>query len=143
MKRKKRVNLGKWNKKDPIRWPRLNDQVKWNALENSVYLHLPTYGPIAKKIRMLKTILYEKAFNLFGVIKKEKNIRKPSWRLKQIKDVQNKINYLVKAMKSCSDENEYEALVRLMDELKKRRRVVRSAKHSRKRRWRRKQMQHF
>ena len=30
-KEKKRANLGKWNKTDPIRWPRMNDQVKWNA----------------------------------------------------------------------------------------------------------------
>ena len=44
-------------------------------------------------------------------------------------------------MKSCSDENEYGALVCLMDKLKKRRRVLRSAEHSRKRRWRRKQLQ--
>ena len=38
------------------------------------------------------------------------NIRKPSRRLKQIKDVRNKKN-LAKAIKSCSDENEYGALV--------------------------------
>ena len=61
--RKKRVNVGKWNKKDPVRWPRLNDQAKWNTLENSVFLQLPTYGPIAKKIMMLETILYGEAFN--------------------------------------------------------------------------------
>ena len=61
--RKKRVNVGKWNKKDPVRWPRLNDQAKWNTLENSVFLQLPTYGPVAKKIMMLETILYGEAFN--------------------------------------------------------------------------------
>ena len=77
-KEEERANLGKWNKKDPVRWPRMSAKVKWNALKNSVYLQLPTYGPIAKKIRMLETILYEEAFNLFGVIKKEMNIRKPS-----------------------------------------------------------------
>ena len=69
-------------------------------------------------------------------------IRKPSRRLKQIKDVCNKTKDLAKAMKSCTDENDYGALVCLMDELKKRRRVLRSAKHSRKRRLHRKQLQH-
>ena len=49
---------------------------------------------------MLEMILYQEAFNLFGVIKKEVNIRKPSRRLKQIKDVRNKIKDLAKAMKS-------------------------------------------
>ena len=71
MERKKRANLGKWNKKDPVRWSRMRNQVKWNALENSVYLQLPTFGPIAKKIRMLEIILYKEAFNLFGVKKKK------------------------------------------------------------------------
>ena len=41
-------------------------------------------------------------------------------------------------MKSYSDVNKYGALACLMDELKKRRRVLRSAEDSRKRRWRRK-----
>ena len=103
MEKNKRANLGKWNKKDPLRWPRMSDQVKWNALENSVYLQLPTYGPIAKKTLMLEMILYEEAFSLFGVIKKEMNIRKPSRRLKQIKDVSNQIKDLAKAMKKFSD----------------------------------------
>lgn len=49
MKREKRVKLGKWNKKDPIRWPKMSDQVNWNALKNYVYLELPTYGAITKK----------------------------------------------------------------------------------------------
>ena len=95
---------------------------------------------------MLETILYEAAFNLFGVMnffmKKEMNFRKPSRQLKQMKDVCNHIKDLVKAMKSCSDENEYGALICLMDELKKRRRVLKSAEHSRKRRWCRKQLQY-
>ena len=68
----------------------MSDQVKWSALENSVYLQLPTYGPIVKKIRMLEMILYEEAYNLFGAIKKEMNIRELSRRLKQIKDIRNK-----------------------------------------------------
>ena len=70
------------------------------------------------------------------------NIRKPSKHLKQIKGVCNKIKDLAKAMTSCLDENKYGALVCLMDELKKRRRVLRSGEHSRKRRWHRKQLQH-
>lgn len=78
MERKKGANLGKWSKKDPIRWFRMSDQVKWNPLENSVYLQLPTYGTIAKNIRMLEMTLYQEASNSFGVIKKEMNIRKPS-----------------------------------------------------------------
>ena len=41
-------------------------------------------------------------------------------------------------MKSYSDVNKHGALVFLMDELKKRKRVLRSAKDSRKRRWHRK-----
>ena len=78
---------------------------------------------------MLEWILYEEAFNLFGVTKKQMKIRKPSRRLKQRKYVRNKIKDLAKAMKRCSDENEYGALVCLTDELKKRRRVLRSAEH--------------
>ena len=58
--------------------------------------------------------------------------------MKQIKDVRNIIKDLAKAMKSYSDVNKHGALVCLMDELKKRRRVLRSAEDSRKRRWRRK-----
>ena len=45
-------------------------------------------------------------------------------------------------MKSCSDLNEYGTLVYLMDELKKRRRALRYAEDSRKRRCSRKQLQH-
>ena len=116
----------------------MSDQVKWNALENPIYLQLPTYGPVSKKIKMLEIIPYQEAFNLFGVIKKEINIRKPSRRLKQIKDVRNIIKDLAKAMKSYSDVNKHGALVCLMDELKKRRQVLRSGKDSRKRRWSRK-----
>ena len=48
----------------------MSNWVKWNALENSIYLHLRTYGPTVEKIKMLEWILYEEAFNLFGVIKK-------------------------------------------------------------------------
>ena len=81
-KEEERPNLGTWNKKDPMKWPRMSDQVKWNDLKNFVYLHLPIYEPIAKKIRMLDMIVYEEAFNLFGIIKKEMNIRKPSRLLK-------------------------------------------------------------
>ena len=55
-----------------------------------------------------------------ALLQKEMNIRKPSRQLKQIKNVHNKIKDL---LNSCSDENEYGALVYLMDELKKRRRV--------------------
>ena len=120
----------------------MSDQVKWNALENSIYLQLPTCGPISKKIRMLEMILYQEAFNLFGVIKKEVNIRKPSRRLKQTKDVRNKIKDLAKAIKSFSDVKEYGELVFPTEELKKGRRVLRSAEDSRKRKWRRKQLQH-
>ena len=58
--------------------------------------------------------------------------------MKQIKDVRNIIKDLAKAMKSYSDVNKHGALVCLMDELKKRRRVLRFAEDSRKRRWRRK-----
>ena len=58
--------------------------------------------------------------------------------MKQIKDVRNIIKDLAKAMKSYSDVNKHGALVFLMDELKKRKRVLRSAKDSRKRRWHRK-----
>ena len=46
----KRVNLRKWNKKDPVRWPMMSDQVTWNALGYCVYLLLPTHGPVVKKI---------------------------------------------------------------------------------------------
>ena len=120
----------------------MSDQVTWNALKNSVYLQILTYGPTAKNIRMLEMILHEEAFNLFGVIKKEMNIRKPSRHLKHVKDILSKIKNLVNAMKSCSDENKYGMLVCLKDELKKRRQVFRSAEHSRKRRWCRKQLQH-
>ena len=67
---------------------------------------------------------------------------KSSRRLKQIKDVCNKIKDLAKAMKSCSDASEYGALVYLMDELKNRRWVSWPAEDSRKRRWCRKQLQH-
>ena len=58
--------------------------------------------------------------------------------MKQIKDIRNIIKDLAKAMKSYSDVNKHGALVFLMDELKKRKRVLRSAKDSRKRRWHRK-----
>ena len=58
--------------------------------------------------------------------------------MKQIKDVRNIIKDLAKAMKSYSDVNKHGALVFLRDNLKKRKRVLRSAKDSRKRRWRRK-----
>ena len=59
-KEEERVNLGKWNKKDPVRWPRMSAKVNWNALKNSVYLQLPTNGPIAKKKRfcMRKLLIY-------------------------------------------------------------------------------------
>ena len=80
--------------------------------------------------RLLETILYEEAFSLFGIKTKEKNIRKPSRRLEQIKDVRHKIKDLVKAMKSCSYENEYEVIVCLMNVLKKRKQVLRFAEHS-------------
>ena len=66
-----------------MRWPRMSDQVKWNTLENSVYLQLPTYVPIFRKSRFLEMILSQEAFNLFGVIKKEMNIRKTSGSLKK------------------------------------------------------------
>ena len=49
----------------------MSDQVKWNALENPIYLQLPTYGPVSKKIKILEIIPYQEAFNLFGVIKKK------------------------------------------------------------------------
>ena len=71
---------------------------------------------------------------MLGVIANKKNIRKPSRQLKQIKDICKKIKDLVKAMKTCSDEHKYGALVCLMDKMKKRRRVLRYAEHSRKRR---------
>ena len=64
---------------------------------------------------MLEIILYQEAFNLFGVIKIEINIRKPLRRLKQIKDIRNKIKDLAETMKSCSDVNKHGALVCLMD----------------------------
>ena len=83
-----------------------------------------------KTIRLLETILYEEAFSLFGIKTKEKNVRKPSRRLEQIKDVRHKIKDLVKAMKSCSYENEYEVIVCLMNVLKKRKQVLRFAEHS-------------
>ena len=104
-------------------------------------MHLRTYETTAEKIKMLEWILYEEAFNLFGVTKKQMKIRKPSRRLIQRKYVRNKIKDLAKAMKCCSDENEYGALVCFTDELKKRRRVLRSAEHSRKIRCCRKQLQ--
>ena len=103
-------------------------------------MQLPTYGPIAKKVRMLEMTLCEEAFNLYGAIKKM-NIRKPSRCVKQVNNVLNKIKDLAKAMKSCSDESRYGALVCLMGELKKRRQVLKSAEHSRKKRWHRKQLQ--
>ena len=62
--------------------------------------------------------------------------------MKQIKDVCNKIKDLVKATEGCSDENGYGALVCLINNLKKGRQVLRSAEHSRNRRWCRKQLQH-
>ena len=74
-------------------------------------------------------ILHEEAFNLFGIIKKEVNIRKPPRCLKKLKNVCNKIKDSAKAIKSCTDENEYGGLVCLMNELKKRRRVLMSAEH--------------
>ena len=46
-------------------------------------------------------------------------------------------------MRSCSDQNKYRALVCLMVELKEGIQVLRSPEHSRKRRWRRKQLQHY
>ena len=45
-------------------------QVKWNILKNSVYSQLPRYEPLKEKIRLLGMILYEKVFNLFGLITK-------------------------------------------------------------------------
>ena len=62
--------------------------------------------------------------------------------MKQIKDVRNKIKDLAKAIKSFSDVKEYGELVFPTEELKKGRRVLRSAEDSRKRKWRRKQLQH-
>ena len=93
----------------------MSDQVEWNDLENPVYLQLSTYGPISKNIKMLEIILYQEAFNLFGVIKIEINIRKPLRRLKQIKDIRNKIKDLAETMKSFSDVNKNGALICLMD----------------------------
>ena len=45
-KEEKRANLGKWNKKDRIRWPRISDQVKRNALKimsTCSYQHMGQY----------------------------------------------------------------------------------------------------
>ena len=81
----------------------MRNQVKWNARENSVYLQLPTFGPIAKKIRMLEIILYGEAFNLFVVKKKRNKSRRLKHQTQTIKmfetkDVRNKMKHLAKAM---------------------------------------------
>lgn len=81
---------------------------------------------------LLEKIQYEEAFNLFGIVTKKKNIRKPLCQLEQITDVCNKIKDLAKVMKSRLYENKYEVIVCLMNELKKRMQVLRSAEHSRK-----------
>lgn len=101
MERKNRANLGKGNKKNPIIWPRMRNHVKRNTLANSVYRQLPPQRPITKNIRLLETILHEKAFTLFGALTIEKNTRERSRQLKQIKEVRYKMKDFVKAMKSC------------------------------------------
>ena len=141
-KEEERVKLEKWIKKDPIKLPRMSDLEKWNTLEKTVHAQLPAYGSTEKKIRLMEMIIYEEAANLFGKIsKRSKDDRKPSRRLKQIKDVRNQIKDLARTMKVCSEEDKYTALVELMEELKKKRRILRAAEHSRKKRWHRKQVQ--
>ena len=61
-KEEERVNLGKSNKKDPIRWPRMSYEIKWNFQENSVFLQRPTHGLITKKLGLLEIIPHEEAF---------------------------------------------------------------------------------
>ena len=144
-KEEERVKLEKWIKKDPVKWPRMSDLEKWNTLEKTVHAQLPAYGSTEKKIRLMETIIFEEAGNIFGKIsKRSKDERKPSRSLKQIKDVHNQIKDLAGTMKGCSEEDEYTALVELMEKLKKKRGILRAAKQSRKKRWRRKQVQrHF
>ena len=64
-----------------------------NERLRSFYLQLSTYGLIVKKVKLLGTILYAKAFILFGVVTNEKNMRKPSRQLKKIKEFSYKIRF--------------------------------------------------
>ena len=88
----------------------MSNQVKWNAPRKFCLFSATNIWTNNKKIKLLERILHEEALNLFGIITKEKNIRKPSRRLEQIKDVCNKVEDLVKAIKSCPYENTKEVI---------------------------------
>ena len=52
--------------KEPIRWPRMNETVKWANLEEVVSKQLPNIPMyLGKKVCMLETILYEEAKAMF------------------------------------------------------------------------------
>ena len=116
-KEEERVKLENMIKKDPIKWPRMNDLEKWNTLEKTVHIQLPIYGSVEKRIRLMETIVYEEALNLFGKIpRRTKDDRKPSRRLNQIRDIRIQIKDLARTMKECGNEDEYTALAELMEE---------------------------
>ena len=127
-------------RKDPIAWPSMKDNERWNQLDNNVYSLLVGGSTVYDRVALLETSIYSQASLLFGHWPPpKKGLRGLNRRAQHSIKLVIEKNNLLGQIKSCQNEASKISLGELLKIVHKRLQNVRRGQKSRKRRWKIKQ----
>ena len=117
----------------------MNDDNKWEKLDEIVHSKLPKSGSLSDRVEVLQTTIYEEGSKLFGL----KAPYNPKARVTQRREakigqlISHKLSILEQISLACTTFEE-SALRNILKKLKQQLKIARRAENSRKRRWKRK-----
>ena len=127
----------------PILWPSMNEDSKWNALEEAIMRHLTTASqnlPPGARIQFLETTIYDCASKAFGhsFPRAGHPVRNSCPKKKKTIELVKVKNDLLIQIEVCCNPSEREGLSKLLEATRVELRKLRKVGNRRKKRWLRK-----
>ena len=122
--------------KDPIAWPKMNNDSDWEQLDSAVGNILVNLPSLFERVSLLEDSIYNKGSLLFGFIpKKQKTLKGLNRRAKHSIELVKQKNQLISQINSTLDPYIKHSLTPLLNQVQSKLRCLRRGESSRKRRW--------
>ena len=122
--------------KDPIAWPKMNDNNGWEQLDSAVSNLLVGAASVFERVELLEKSIYDQGSLLFGFLpRKEKSLSGLIRRAQHSIKLVTEKNELLARINNTSDQCTKDSLQTLLENVRTRLRILRRSECSRKRRW--------
>ena len=126
----------------PIKWPLMREDKKWKMFEDAVMCQLDGNSSAEDRLNRLQNVIYSEGKDRFGCVERRPSSPKePNRRERKLASVRKEIKNLTKLARNCDNDEERGGLLLVRSELIDKKRQLRRAENSRKRRWRRRKAQ--